>query len=108
MLQISYWYDKEIFGENVVENTAKSCSNCGKQNGLSMKSMNTNYKDIITSFVLNTVLHHVGMSWIIEIDKHLEYYMYKHDSDWITGSPWYNTYICNNCMENCLKNLLEM
>ena len=40
------------------------CSNCGKETGLSMKGMNTNYKYLIIVFVLNTVLHHVGMSWI--------------------------------------------
>ena len=40
-----------------------------------MKNMNTNFKDIITLYVLNTVLHHVGMSWIIKTNKHLEYDM---------------------------------
>ena len=44
-----------------------------------MKNMDTNYKDIITTFVLNTVLHHVGMSWIIERNKQLKYDMEKHN-----------------------------
>ena len=56
--------------------------------------MNTNYKDIITSFVLNTVLHHVVMSWIIETNQHMEYDMEKHNSNWMTSGPWYNTSIC--------------
>ena len=30
-----------------------------------MNNMNTNYKDIVNVFVLNMLLHHVGMSWII-------------------------------------------
>ena len=34
--------------------------------------------------------------------------MEKHDSDWMTGCPWYNTYICKKYMETCLKNPLEM
>ena len=55
-----------------------------------MKNMNTNYKDIITSFVLNIVLHHVGMSWIIETNKYLEYDMDKNNPDFMTGGPWYN------------------
>ena len=42
-----------------------------------MKNMNANYKDIITYFVLNTVLHHIDMSWIIKSKKHLEYDMEK-------------------------------
>ena len=36
-----------------------------------MDDMNTKYKDILTSFVLNTFLHHVGMSWIIKTKKKL-------------------------------------
>ena len=59
-----------------------------------MKNMNTYYKDIITSFVLNTVLQNVGMSWIIETNQHLDYYMDKHGPNWTTGGPWYNTSIC--------------
>ena len=53
-----------------------------------------NYKDIITLFVLNKVLHRVGMSWIIKTNKHLEYDMDKHNSYCITGGPWYSTFIC--------------
>ena len=56
-----------------LENIAIRCSSCGKETGLSMNNMNINYKDIITSFVLNTVLHHVGISWIIEIHEQLKY-----------------------------------
>ena len=59
-----------------------------------MDDMNTTYQDLITSFVLNIFLHHVGMLWIIEINIHLEYDMDKHNSDWMTGGPWYNTSIC--------------
>ena len=71
MFQISCWYNKGHDDKNKVENISIRCSNCGKQTGLSMKSTNKNYKYIITSFVLNTVLYHVGMSWIIEANKNL-------------------------------------
>ena len=71
MFQIRFWYDKEHDDQNNVENIAIIFINCGKETGLSMKNMNTNYKYIITSFVLNTVLHHVGMSWIIKKNQHL-------------------------------------
>ena len=73
-----------------------------------MDNINKKYKNIITSFVLNTVLHHVGMSWIIKTNKHLEYDTDKHNSYWIAGGPRYNISICKNYMEKCLKNLLEM
>ena len=52
-----------------------------------MANMNTTYQDIITVFVLNTVLHHVGMLYIIKTNQHLEYDMDKHNSDWMTGGP---------------------
>ena len=71
MFQICCWYNKVNGDQNKVEHISVRCSNCGKEIVLYMDNMNTKYKDVITSFVLNTVLHHVGMSWIIEINKHL-------------------------------------
>ena len=52
--------------------------------------LNTTYQDIITTFVLNTMLHHVGMLWIFETHEQLQYSMDKHNSEWMTGGPWYN------------------
>ena len=40
------------------------------------------------------MLHHVGMIWINENREYLKYDMDKQNSDWLTGGPWYNTYIC--------------
>ena len=76
MFQMSCWYNKGHDDQNKVENVVIRSSKCGKETGLSMKNINTNYKDIITSFVLNTVLHHVGMPWIIG-KKHFKYDMDK-------------------------------
>ena len=59
-----------------------------------MDLLETNYQEIITTFVLNTMLHHVGMLWIIENHEELKYDMDIQNSDWLTGGPWYNTYIC--------------
>ena len=81
MFQMRCWYNKGHFDKNRVKNISIRCSNCGKETGLSMKNINTNYKDIITSFVLNTVLHNVAMSWIIKSKKHLEYDVCKNNSD---------------------------
>ena len=49
-----------------------------------MDNMNTNYKQIVTEFLLNTLLHHVGMSWIIETHEQLKYDMDKDHPDWMT------------------------
>ena len=40
------------------------------------------------------MLHHIGMLWIIENHEELKYDMDMQNSDWLTGGPWYNTYIC--------------
>ena len=50
---------------------------------IDMDNLNTNYQNIITSFVLNTILHHVGMLWIIETHEQLQYDMDKHNSEWV-------------------------
>ena len=56
--------------------------------------LNTAYQDIITLFVLNTIIHYVGMLWIIETYEQLIYDMEKHNLDWMTGGTWCNTSIC--------------
>ena len=44
--------------------------------------LETNYREIITTFLLNTVLHHVGIIWIIENSEDLKYDMDILNSDW--------------------------
>ena len=55
--------------------------------------LETYYQEIITTFVLNKMLHHVGMIWIIENHEDLKYDMEIQNSYYITGGPWYNTSI---------------
>ena len=94
MFQVFRGYNKGHDDQNKVENIATRCGNCGKETGLSMDNMNTIYKNIITSFVLNKLLQHIGMSWIIKTNKNLEYYMDKNNSNWTTCGTCYNTSIC--------------
>ena len=56
--------------------------------------LETDYQEIITSFLLNTVLHHVGMIQMIENYEDLKYDMESQNSYWMTGGPWYKTSIC--------------
>ena len=56
--------------------------------------LDTTYQDIITNFLWNTMLDHVGMIWIIETHEQLQYDMDEQNSKWMTGSTWYNTSIC--------------
>ena len=94
MYNMCFWYDNEHDDQNNVKIVAILCINAVKKTGLCMKSMNYNYKYIMTSFVLNKVLQHVGMSWKIETHEQLKYDMDKHNPDWIIYGPWYNKYIC--------------
>ena len=68
-----------------------------------MDIINTTYQDIIISFVLNTVLRHVDMLWIIKINQHLEYGTDKHNSYWMTGGLWYNTSVCKKLHGNVFE-----
>ena len=70
------------------------CINCGKETMIDVDIMNTTYQDIITTFVMYTMLNYVGMLWIIEYHEQLQYDMDIQNSDWMTGGTWYNTYIC--------------
>ena len=69
MFNICCWYNPEEDDQNTAENIAIRCSNCGKETMISIDKMDNTYQDISTSFVLNTMLHHVGMLWIIETHK---------------------------------------
>ena len=73
MFRIKCWWNPR---EDEIKHTGvkKSvrCINCGKGTMIDVDIMNTTYKDIITTFVLNIMLYHVGMLWIIE--KHTNNY----------------------------------
>ena len=43
------------------------CINCKIETGLYLK--NTTFDEMITKFVLNSLSHHVGISWIIRSQK---------------------------------------
>ena len=56
---------------------------------------NTKFDEIITKFVLNAILYHVGMSWIIRSNKEMKYEIEENNhQDWLNKGPWYNTSIC--------------
>ena len=66
------------------------CINCKRETGLFLK--NTFY-EMITKFVLNAILHHVGKQWIISSNKKkLKYEIDENNhQDWLNKSPWYKT-----------------
>ena len=79
--------------KQTVEKVPIRCGNCGKETMIYLDILENDYQEIITTFVLNTMLHHVGMIWIIENHEYLKYDTEIQNSDWMTVVPWYNTYI---------------
>ena len=51
---------------------------------------------MITKFVLNAILHHVDMSWIICPNKEMLYKTKENNHpNWLNEGLWYNTSICS-------------
>ena len=47
--------------------------------------------------MLNAILHHVGMSWIISSNQEMEYEINTKNNhlDWSNKGPWYKNNICS-------------
>ena len=67
MFKIKCWWNPmEDDLKQTVEKVAIRCSNCRKEIVIDVYIMDTIYQDIISNFVLNTMLHHFGMLYIIK------------------------------------------
>ena len=106
MFKICCWYNPGEDDQNTAENISIRCINCGKETIISMDKMNNTCQDIITSFVLNIMLQHVGMLWIIETHEQLKYDMNKNHSDWMIGGPWYKKPICKKLYGNMFEEFI--
>ena len=70
------------------------CINCNKETGFYIR--NSTIEEMITKFLLNSILHHVGMSWIICSNKEMKYEVDEiNHLYWLNKFPWYNTDICS-------------
>ena len=79
MFKIKCWYSPGGVGK-IQQKKSIRCSNCGKETIIYVDNLNTTYQDTIKTFVLNTMLHRVGMLWIIETHEQLQYDMDKRNS----------------------------
>ena len=70
--------------------------------------LDTTHQDIITNLVLNAMLHHVGMLWIIETHKQLKYDMDKKIQNGWQVVPGITHLFVRFYVEKCLRDLLEM
>ena len=106
MFQMLLLYDKDNEEENFVEAISIKCSNFCRITGLYLKDKTIQW--IINRFVLNTVLHHVGSSQIIYLNKHMKYYTKENSLDWLNKGPWYNKSVYSKLygtvFEVCIRN----
>ena len=73
IFNIKCWYSPGGVEKNTAEKIDRRFSNSGKEIFLDVDNLNTKYQDIIKFFVLNTMLQHFGMLWIIETNEQLQY-----------------------------------
>ena len=79
-------------GNNLqAEEIGIKCKNCGRNliNQLQDEQLNS----VIAPFFLRVVLQHVGLSWIIDINKHLKLDIEVQCRQWLYNCQWYNTTI---------------
>ena len=58
------------YGDDDLDIVSLKCINCKKETVLNSETgSNWVYDEVITQFVLNAMLHHVGISWIISSKK---------------------------------------
>ena len=107
MFKIKCWGNpREYYQNKIVETFDIRCSYCGKETMIDVDILDITYQEIITTFVLNTMLHCVGMLWIIESHEELKYDMDIQNPDQLTGGPWYNTYICGKFNEKLFEGFI--
>ena len=86
------------FGDKDLDALSIKCINCKRETALNPETSFTWVCDkIVTKFVLNEMLHHVGMSWIISSNREMEYEMNtkRNHIDWLNKGTWYNRKICS-------------
>ena len=60
------------YGDEKLDVFPIKCISCKRETGLNSKTNFTwVYDEIVTKFLLNAMLHHVGMSWIIRSNREM-------------------------------------
>ena len=89
------------YGDEGLDTVSLKFIHCKRETGLDRETSFTwVYDEIITKFVLNAILHHVDMSWIISSNQEMEYEMNtkRNHLDWLNKGPWYNRNICSKLL----------
>ena len=86
------------YGDDDLDKVCLKCVNCKKETGLKAETgFKEFYDEVITQLVLNAMLHHVGMSWIISSKKEMDYDKFTNSKNlnWFDTGPWHNKHICS-------------
>ena len=75
-----------------VDEVSLMCINCKRKTYLQPKSEKEFYDKMITPFVMNSMFHHVGMSWMITSKKGMDYENLSNHNNvgWFDKGPWHN------------------
>ena len=77
------------YNEGILDVVSLKCINCKIETCLYSKTNSWVFDEVITKFVLNAILHHVGMSWIISYNKEMKYKINKNNHQhWLNKVPW--------------------
>ena len=80
-----------------VDEVCLMCIICKISTDLEPKYGKEFYDKMITPFVMNSMLHHVGMSWTISSKKEMDYDKFSNHENvsWFETGPWHNKNICS-------------
>ena len=98
------------YGEKYLDTLYLKCIYCKRETCLDLETTFTwVYDEIIAKFVLNAMLHHVDMSWIISSNQEMEYEMNTKNNhlDWSNKGLWYNKNICSKLHGIKLKDFIK-
>ena len=64
---------------------------------------------MITPFVMNSMLHHVGMSWITSLKEEMYYDNYTNSKylGWFDTGPWHNKNICSKLYGTTFEDFIK-
>ena len=84
-------------GDVHVDEVSLMCINCKRKTGLERKYGKEFYDKMITPFVMNSMLHHVGMSWMTSSKKEMDYDNFSNHKNvgWFDTGPWHNKNTCS-------------
>ena len=82
------------------------CINCGENIGCLLD--NKTIEKFIPIFVTNMVLQNICLSWIIQSNQKINFYIHPQCPSCILNLPWYNTTICSRLNGFYLKIMLQL